>query len=75
MYNDNNDNNNNNNNNYFIYLLFIRDESRVLPIAIPVIISLPPDTHYAIRCTSLKLIGELSHWIGAHPDTLSKRKR
>ena len=47
----------------------------MLPIAIPVIISLPPDTHYAIRCTSLKLIGELSHWIGAHPDTLSKRKR
>ncbi|XP_019854788.1 PREDICTED: transportin-3-like [Amphimedon queenslandica] len=49
-----------------------KDESNVLPIAVPVLVSIPPDTHYAIRCTTLKLIGELSHWIGAHPHTMNE---
>lgn len=47
-----------------------RSESSVLSMAVPMLVSLPPDTCYAIRCTTLKLIGELSHWIGEHPDTL-----
>jgi transportin-3 len=48
-----------------------KEESNLLPIAIPVLLSFPPnDTHYAIRATTLELIGELAHWIGNHPDLI-----
>lgn len=42
----------------------------MLPIAVPVLLSIPPDTHYAIRATTLRLVGELAAWIDQHPDTL-----
>lgn len=42
----------------------------MLPIAIPVLLSTPHDTHYAIRATTLSLVGELAEWIDRHPDTL-----
>ena len=50
-----------------------REESQVLPIAIPVLLSVPADCYFIVRCTTLKLIGELAHWIGYHPDLLSKQ--
>lgn len=46
------------------------DESEVLPFAVPVLLSIPPNTHYAIRSTTLRLVSELSDWISKHPDTL-----
>lgn len=36
----------------------------------PVLISISPDCHYAIRATTLRLVGELAEWIDQHPDTL-----
>lgn len=42
----------------------------MLPIAIPVLISISPDCHYAIRATTLRLVGELAEWLDQHPDTL-----
>lgn len=42
----------------------------MLPIALPVLLSIPPDTHYAIRATTLRLVGELASWIDHHPDVL-----
>lgn len=48
----------------------IRDESDLLPIAVPVLLSISPDSHYAIRATTLRLVGELAAWIDQHPDTL-----
>lgn len=41
-----------------------------MPIAIPVLLSTPHDAHYAIRATTLSLVGELAEWIDQHPDTL-----
>ena len=49
-----------------------RDESSVLPIAIPVLLSISPDTHLAIRSITLKLVAQLSEWINKHPDTLDQ---
>lgn len=49
---------------------FLRDESKLLPIAIPVLLSTSQTTHYAIRATTLSLVGELAEWIDRHPDTL-----
>lgn len=46
------------------------DESTLLPIAVPVLLSIPPDSHFAIRATTLKLVAELAEWIDQHPDTL-----
>lgn len=42
----------------------------MLPIAVPVLVSISPDCHYAIRATTLRLVGELAEWIDQHPDTL-----
>lgn len=36
----------------------------------PVLLSLSPDGHYAVRATTLRLVGELADWINQHPDTL-----
>ena len=47
-----------------------RDESELFPIAVPVLLSIPPDSHYAIRATTLRLVGEIAEWIDQHPDTL-----
>lgn len=46
------------------------DESELLPIAMPVLLSISPDCHYAIRATTLRLVGELARWIDQHPDNL-----
>ena len=54
----------------YLHLIFNRDESELLPIAVPVLISISPDCHYAIRATTLRLVGELAEWIDQHPDTL-----
>jgi len=52
-----------------VWVLF-RTEGEVLPIALPVLLSIPPDTHYAIRATTLRLVGELAAWINQHPDVM-----
>ena len=49
-----------------------REESKVLPIAIPVLLSIGPDTHLAIRSITLRLVAQLSEWIDNHPDTLDQ---
>ena len=46
------------------------DESEVLPFAVPVLLSIPPTTHYTVRATTLRLVAELAGWINEHPDTL-----
>ena len=55
-----------------VCLHYFRDESKVLPIAIPVLLSIPPNTHYAIRSITLRLVAQLSEWIDKHPDTLDQ---
>ena len=61
---------------YIIIYIYIynynSDESQVLPIAIPVLLSIPLTSPYAVRATTLRLVGELSRWISKHPDTLSE---
>ena len=52
------------------YCYLFRDECELLPIAVPVLLSTPHDAHYAIRATTLSLVGELAEWIDQHPDTL-----
>lgn len=56
----------------FIPHTLYRDESEVLPIAIPVLVSIScsHNCHYAIRATTLRLVGELAEWIDQHPDIL-----
>ena len=49
-----------------------RDEANVLPIALPVLLSISPSTYFAVRGMTLRLIGELSNWISKHPDILSE---
>lgn len=44
----------------------------MLPIAVPVLLSISPDTHLAIRSVTLKLVAQLSEWIDKHPDTLDQ---
>ncbi len=34
------------------------------------LLSIAPDSHYAIRVTTLRLVGELADWIDQHPDNL-----
>ncbi len=46
------------------------DESEVLPFAVPVLLSMAPSTHYAVRATTLALVAQLAGWINKHPDTL-----
>ena len=36
----------------------------------PVLLSISLDCHYAIRATTLRLVGELAKWVDQHPDTL-----
>ena len=55
-----------------LYLPWFREESKVLPIAIPVLLSIGPDTHLAIRSVTLRLVAQLSEWIDNHPDTLDQ---
>ena len=48
-----------------------RDESELLPIALPVLLSISHNnSHYAIRATTLLLVGELAEWIDQHPTIL-----
>ena len=42
----------------------------MLPIAVPVLLSISPDAHYSLRATTLRLVAELAEWIDKHPDTL-----
>uniref|UniRef100_H2ZAX9 Transportin-3 n=1 Tax=Ciona savignyi TaxID=51511 RepID=H2ZAX9_CIOSA len=45
-------------------------ENTVVPQVLQAVLSLPPDTHIAVRHTSVKLVGELSAWIEKHPEML-----
>ncbi|XP_078481112.1 transportin-3-like [Ciona intestinalis] len=45
-------------------------EDSVVPQVLQAILSLPPETHVAVRHTSVQLVGELSAWIEKHPDFL-----
>lgn len=46
------------------------DESEVVPKVVEAILNLPESTHIAVRYTSIMIIGELSEWIGQHPESL-----
>ncbi len=37
---------------------------------IKAIIGLPPDTHIAVKHTSIHMLGELSEWIEKHPEVI-----
>ena len=38
----------------------------------PVLLSIPPDAHYAVRAATLRLVAVLAEWIDSHPDTLGE---
>uniref|UniRef100_A0A8D8ZEZ3 Transportin-3 n=1 Tax=Cacopsylla melanoneura TaxID=428564 RepID=A0A8D8ZEZ3_9HEMI len=46
------------------------EENDVVPKVVEAILHLPPNTHIAVRYTSLLLLGELCEWIDKHPHTL-----
>lgn len=46
------------------------DENDVVPKVVEAILNLPANTHIAVRYTSIMIIGELSEWIEAHPESL-----
>ncbi|CAH2013492.1 unnamed protein product [Acanthoscelides obtectus] len=45
-------------------------ENEVVPKVAEAILSIPENTHIAVRYTSVLLLGELCEWIEKHPDTL-----
>ncbi|XP_014259711.1 transportin-3 [Cimex lectularius] len=45
-------------------------ENDVVPKVVEAILNLPPNTHIAVRYTSLLLLGELCEWIEKHPQSL-----
>jgi len=47
-----------------------RSEEVVVPQVLQAIFNLPADSHIAVYHTSVQLIGELSPWIGKHPQLL-----
>ncbi|KAK7108377.1 transportin-3-like isoform X2 [Littorina saxatilis] len=46
------------------------EESDIVPQVVQAILALPPETHVAVRYTSIQLLGELSEWIEQHPQLL-----
>ncbi|KAL1139884.1 hypothetical protein AAG570_006861 [Ranatra chinensis] len=46
------------------------EENDVVPKVVEAILNLPPNTHIAVRYTSLLLLGELCEWIEKHPQSL-----
>lgn len=53
-------------------IIFFREENDVVPKVVEAILNLPPNTHIAVRHTSLLLLGELCEWIEKHPQSLGK---
>lgn len=49
-----------------------REENDVVPKVVEAILNLPPNTHIAVRSTSVLLLGELCEWIEKHPHYLGK---
>lgn len=49
---------------------FCREENDVVPKVVEAILSLPENTHVAVRFTSVLLLGELCEWIEKHPQSL-----
>ena len=52
--------------------VFFREENEVVPQVVQAILTLPPETHIAVRYTSTQLLGELSEWIERHPQLLGQ---
>uniref|UniRef100_A0A1B6FRA0 Transportin-3 n=1 Tax=Cuerna arida TaxID=1464854 RepID=A0A1B6FRA0_9HEMI len=48
----------------------IPEENDVVPKVVEAILNLPPNTHVAVRYTSILLLGELCEWIEKHPESL-----
>ncbi|CAH1407920.1 unnamed protein product [Nezara viridula] len=48
----------------------IPEENDVVPKVVEAILNLPPNTHIAVRSTSVLLLGELCEWIEKHPQYL-----
>ncbi|KAK7492007.1 hypothetical protein BaRGS_00016671 [Batillaria attramentaria] len=46
------------------------DENEIVPQVVQAILTLPQDTHIAVRHTSTQLLGELCEWIERHPQLL-----
>lgn len=44
----------------------------MVPEVVEAILKLPPDSHLAVRHTSIQLVGELCEWIEKHPTYLSE---
>ncbi|GJQ77535.1 Trn-SR [Trypoxylus dichotomus] len=45
-------------------------ESEVVPKVVEAILTIPENTHIAVRHTSVLLLGELCEWVEKHPDSL-----
>lgn len=52
-----------------IFFIF-RSENEIVPKVVEAILSLPENTHIAVRYTSVLLLGELCEWIEQHPASL-----
>lgn len=50
--------------------LFYSTEDEIVPKVVEAILSLPENTHIAVRYTSVLLLGELCEWIEQHPSSL-----
>lgn len=46
------------------------EENEVVPQVLQQVITLPQNTHVAVRMSGLRLVGELCEWIERHPDSL-----
>jgi hypothetical protein len=57
---------------YFLPLPSYSEENDVVPKVVEAILSLPENTHMAVRHTSVLLLGELCEWIERHPQSLGK---
>lgn len=51
-------------------LFLYSTESEVVPKVVEAILTVPPNTHVAVKHTSVLLLGELCEWIQKHPSTL-----
>lgn len=46
------------------------EENDVVPQVVEAILNLPPNSHVAVRYTSILLLGELCEWVEKHPESL-----
>jgi hypothetical protein len=57
---------------FFLPFPSYSEENDVVPKVVEAILSLPENTHMAVRHTSVLLLGELCEWIERHPQSLGK---